>query len=68
MLGQMGITPDRTIVEEKPTLRTVAFMIMATVRMKRGAAQWAKSRKVHERLVASLEVMKRKARKSSSGH
>jgi hypothetical protein len=37
------------------------------VRMKRGAAQWAKSRKVHERLVASLEAMKRKVRKDSAG-
>jgi len=59
MLQQMGITPDRTIHEKKPTLRTVAFMIMASVRMKRGAEKWAKSRKIHERLVTSLEVMKR---------
>jgi hypothetical protein len=41
-------------------------MIMASVRMKKGAEKWAKSRKVHEKLVSSLEVIKRKARKSSN--
>jgi hypothetical protein len=66
MLQQMGIKPDRTIVEKTPSLRTVAFMVVATIRMRRGAAQWAKSRKVHDRLVAGLEVMKRKARKAAA--
>lgn len=28
--------------------------------MKRGAEKWQKQRKVHDRLVAGLEVMKRK--------
>jgi Pericentrin-AKAP-450 domain of centrosomal targeting protein len=66
MLQQMGITPDRTIHEKKPSLRTVAIMVRAGVRMRRGAEQWAKSRKIHERLVATLEVMRRKSRKSSA--
>lgn len=65
MLQQMGITPDRTIHKEKPTLRIVAIMVRAGIRMKRGAEQWAKSRKIHERLISTLEVMRRKSRKSS---
>jgi len=68
ILKQMGITPDQTFHEKKRSLRSVAFMVMASVRMKKGAEQWAKSRKVHEKLVTSLEVMRRKTRKSSNGH
>jgi hypothetical protein len=64
MLQQMGITPDRTVHEKRPSFKEVAIMVRATVRMKRGAEQWAKSRKIHERLVTSLEVMRRKSRKS----
>jgi hypothetical protein len=64
MLQQMGITPDRTIREKRPSFREVAIMVRATVRMKRGAEQWAKSRSIHERLVTSVEAMRRKSRKS----
>lgn len=64
MLQQMGISPDRTIIEKRPTLRVVALMVMASLKMKKGAKEWAKSRKVHDRLVERVEVMKRKARKS----
>jgi hypothetical protein len=57
----MGITPDRTLPQEKrPTLRTVALMVRAGVRMKRGAEEWAKSKKIQERLLGSLESMRRK--------
>jgi hypothetical protein len=61
----MGITPDRTIHVKKPSFRTVAIMVRACVRMKRGAEQWAKSRQIHEKIVNKLEVMKRKSKKSS---
>lgn len=64
MLQQMGITPDRTIHEKKPSLRTVAIMVIAGVRMRRGAEKWAKSKKIHERLVTTVEAMRGKARKS----
>jgi hypothetical protein len=60
MLQQMGITPDKTIHDKRPSLRSVAFMVMAGVRMKKGAERWARNRKVHEKLVASVEVMRRK--------
>jgi hypothetical protein len=65
LLQQMGITPDRSIHVKKPSFRTVAIMVRAGVRMKRGAEQWAKSRQLHEKLVTKLEVMRRKTRKSS---
>ena len=66
MLQQMGITPNRTIHDKKPTLRIVAMMVLAGVRMKRGAEKWAKSKKIHERLVTSLEIMRRKQKKNSA--
>jgi hypothetical protein len=49
---------------KKPSFRTIAIMVRAGVRMKRGAEQWAKSRQIHEKLVTKLEVMRRKTRKS----
>lgn len=33
-------------------------MIQATIRMKRGAEQWAKSRQIHEAILAKRESMK----------
>jgi len=35
--------------------------------MKRDAEEWAKSRKVQERLLGALEVMKKQKKKNSSG-
>jgi hypothetical protein len=46
----------------------VAQMVRATVRMKKGAEQWAESRKIHDRLVSKMDLMKRQARRSSSRH
>jgi len=37
----------------------VGWMVIACVRMKRGAEAWAKSRKVHERIVGKFEGMRR---------
>jgi hypothetical protein len=39
-------------------------MIMAGVRMRKGAEEWRKSRKIHERIVGKLEGMKRGAAKN----
>ncbi|RQM07594.1 hypothetical protein DH86_00002040, partial [Scytalidium sp. 3C] len=64
LLQQMGITPDTTFHQRRRSLRSVVFMITATVRMRKGAENWAKSRKIHEKLVSSLEVMRRKSRRS----
>lgn len=46
----MNLTPDRssTTKPKKPTIRTVAIMVRAICRMKRGAEEWGKSKKIHE--------------------
>jgi len=59
MLEEMGITPDHTVREKKPTLRTVGLAVLATVRMQRMQVAWAENKKVHESLIKKLESMKR---------
>jgi len=39
----------------------VAWAVRATVRMKKSAEQWGESRKIHERIMAKVEEMRRKA-------
>jgi hypothetical protein len=59
LLAQMGITPDRTVMPKPPTIKKAGLVVIAMLRMKRGAAQWAKSRRIHERIVGKLEGMRR---------
>jgi hypothetical protein len=58
-------TPSVAAGTKKPTLKSVAIMVRASIRMKRGADEWTKSRKVHERLLGGLESMRRKSRKTA---
>lgn len=58
--------PPRPVKEKKTTLKTVALMVRATIRMKKGAEQWAKSKKIHEALLAKVEFMKRQDIEQSS--
>jgi hypothetical protein len=62
----MGITPDRTIRERRPTLRTVAQMLVFCFRAKRLSGQWAEKRKIQESLNRKLESVRvsRRSRKS----
>ncbi|KAI9731472.1 MAG: hypothetical protein M1818_007862 [Claussenomyces sp. TS43310] len=69
LLRQMGIKPDPALYRTdrrvadgtaKPTLRTLAIMVRASVRMRRGAERWAAQRKVHERLLQGFEAMRRR--------
>jgi len=55
----MGITPDRSVHAPRPSLRRAGLLVLACVRMRRGAEAWAKSRRVHERIVGKLESMRR---------
>lgn len=55
----MGITPDTTMRPEKPSLKRVGLAVLATVRMRRGAEAWAKSRKIHDRLAGKVKEMRR---------
>lgn len=61
LLQSTGVQPPvRPTKEKKTTLKTVSLMVRATIRMKKGADQWAKSKKIHEALIAKVESMKRK--------
>jgi hypothetical protein len=60
----MGLASDKSAPAKKPTIRSVSLMIMAGVRMRKGAEEWRKSRKIHERIVGKLEVMRRGAAKN----
>lgn len=60
----MGMASDKSAPAKKPTIRSVSLMIMAGVRMRKGAEEWRKSRKIHERIVGKLEGMKRGAAKN----
>lgn len=62
----MGITPDTTLRPEKPSLKRVGLAVLATIRMRRGAEAWAKSRKIHDRLVGKVKEMRRGEGRSSS--
>lgn len=59
MLEEMGISPDRTVREKKPTLKTIGTAVVAMLRMQKMAAAWAENKKVHESLLKKLESMKR---------
>lgn len=59
MLEEMGISPDRTVREKKPTLKTVGTAVVAMLRMQKMAAAWSENKKVHESLLKKLESMKR---------
>ncbi|KAG0647301.1 Spindle pole body pcp1 [Hyphodiscus hymeniophilus] len=53
--------PERPKEVKKTTLRQVAIMVRATVRMKMGAQEWAKSRAIKEALEAKREVQRQQA-------
>jgi len=59
MLEDMGISPDRTVREKKPTLKTVGTAVVAMLRMQKMAAAWSENKKIHESLLKKLESMKR---------
>lgn len=64
MIAQMGIYPERTIRETRPKLRSVVFMVMAGLRMRRRQQEWAKNQTFKESIIRTLEHTRRKARKS----
>lgn len=62
MLEEMGIIPDRSIREKRPSLKSVAYVVMASLRMKRLKEEWANSLKVKEKLMATAMQTKGKGR------
>jgi len=55
----MGITPDVTVHERRPSLKSAALAVVAAIRMQRLAEAWAVNRKVQEQLKMKLESMRR---------
>lgn len=63
LLEEIGFTPDATIREKRPTLRTVGFAVIASIRMQKMREAWAGNKKVQEALVRKFEGMRRGSRK-----
>jgi hypothetical protein len=55
----MGITPDITVHERRPKLKSAALAVIATLRMQRLSKGWAQNKKIHEQLKMKLESMRR---------
>ena len=64
LLEEMGVTPKTKTREQKPSLRSVAYMVMATVRMRKMQEAWAGNKKLHETLMKKLDGMRRKQGKT----
>ncbi|KAG9614952.1 hypothetical protein KCV04_g16478, partial [Aureobasidium melanogenum] len=64
LLEEMGVTPKTKTSEQKPSLRSVAYMIMATVRMRKMQEAWSGNKKLHETLMKKLDGMRRKQGKT----
>jgi hypothetical protein len=52
--------PERP--KKKPTFKTVAILVRATIRMKKSAEEWRKSRKIQEALIMKVEAIKKAER------
>jgi hypothetical protein len=64
----MGITPDITIHEHRPKLKSAALAVIAALRMQKLSEGWAENRKIHEQLKQKLASMRRQSgRKSGVG-
>lgn len=59
MLEEMGITPDMTIRERRPSLKAAGQAVIAAIRMKKMQRAWAGNKKLHESLLKKLEAMRR---------
>ena len=59
MLEDMGIIPDRSIRERKPSLKSVVYLVIAALRMKHLKDKWAGQVKVKQKFVTSALQMKK---------
>jgi len=60
LLEEMGITPDVTVREKRPSLKTAGLAVMACVRMQRMQQAWAGHQKVQESLLRKLDSMRKR--------
>ena len=64
LLEEMGVTPKTQVRERKPSLKSVAYMVIATVRMQKMQEAWSGNKKLHESLMKKLDGMRRKQGKT----
>ncbi|ESZ96674.1 hypothetical protein SBOR_2933 [Sclerotinia borealis F-4128] len=59
LLRQTSLNPEPAPAPKpKATIRTVALLIIASVRMRKGAEAWDINKKMHEKILGKLEVMR----------
>lgn len=63
----MGIKPDTCVRERKPSLKTAALAVIATIRMRKMKEEWQVNVKVKEKLLATLEQTRRKGARRKGG-
>jgi hypothetical protein len=63
----MGITPDVTVHERRPKLKSAALAVIAGIRMQKLSEGWAQNRKIHDQLKQKLESMRRQGGRKSGG-
>jgi hypothetical protein len=64
----MGITPDITVHERRPKLKSAALAVIAVLRMQKLSEGWAENRKIQEQLKQKFASMRRQSgRKSGVG-
>ena len=63
MIEEMGISPDRSIRERRPRVRSVIWLVVACVRMRKRQKEWAVSKKLHVSLAKTMEQVRRRSRR-----
>ncbi|KAF7939908.1 uncharacterized protein EAE98_000035 [Botrytis deweyae] len=59
LLRQTSLIPEPAPAPKpKATIRTVAFLIIAGLRMRKGAEAWDQNKKIHQKILGKLEVMR----------
>lgn len=67
-MEEIGVTPDYSYREKKTSLKTVGLAVVASIRMKNLAKQWAGNKRLHEVLMKKLEGVKSQRRQASGKH
>lgn len=60
MIEQMGIYPDRTIREKRPTLKAILNVVIAMVRMRNKKQAWEVNKEMNVQLTMALERQRKK--------
>lgn len=59
LLEDIGITPDQTFRESRPSLRAAVLAVMAVRRMQKLSEDWASKKRSQAALMSKLEGMKK---------